>query len=330
MSSQKRQRIRIAVDLAQQGTLVDQITGGIPSLVRGADIQFELGFFLNGALIDITSWATMTVNFMDINGQNGPILTQAVAGTASYLPEGGVAWNTGLTINNWSAGTDQHCIVVFTGAATNIYVSGSQAYLWASLVATSNFIGDTNYAPAGSYVAGAATAAGLVVGASYYWTKGANDTSIVCGSTTLTTSGQFTATATTATLNGSGTSAITATIYENYSTEQQVGYGQSSIIDTGIAMPAPASVFTPTYLTVAAGDARYPTGISLATITANIAALQALTQLPTTYTGSADPNSALLSGKAGDQYVMITGGVYIKTMIKTTGTYSVPSTGGWS
>ena len=50
---------------------------------------------------------------------------------------------------------------------------------------------------------------GLVVGRTYYWTKGANDTSLTSGTTILTASGEFVAEATTASLVGTASAAIT-------------------------------------------------------------------------------------------------------------------------
>lgn len=64
-----------------------------------------------------------------------------------------------------------------------------------------------------SYTAGSYTLTGLVVGRSYLWTKGANDTAcVVNGSITLAATGVFTATTTSVTLTGSGTSTITAKV----------------------------------------------------------------------------------------------------------------------
>lgn len=51
----------------------------------------------------------------------------------------------------------------------------------------------------------------LVVGESYYWTKGANETQLVSGGTTLTASGGFVATSTSATISGTA-GAYTSTL----------------------------------------------------------------------------------------------------------------------
>jgi len=74
-----------------------------------------------------------------------------------------------------------------------------------------------NIVPAASYTAGSYTLTGLVVGKNYYYTMGSNDTSIAfaSGATHLksaSATGVFTATATSATLAGSGTSAVGTTV----------------------------------------------------------------------------------------------------------------------
>ena len=48
----------------------------------------------------------------------------------------------------------------------------------------------------------------LIIGRQYYFTLGANEVSLVCGTTTLTASGSFYATAATATITGAGASLV--------------------------------------------------------------------------------------------------------------------------
>lgn len=57
---------------------------------------------------------------------------------------------------------------------------------------------------------GAVTYSNLVIGATYSWQKGANDTSITCGGTTLTATGTFVASATTAAGVGTANTVVTA------------------------------------------------------------------------------------------------------------------------
>ena len=74
----------------------------------------------------------------------------------------------------------------------------------------------TNLVPTANYGAGSPgsyTLTGLIVGQTYTWIPGANDSSIVVsGSITLTTAGVFTASGTTVALKGTGGAAITAIV----------------------------------------------------------------------------------------------------------------------
>lgn len=101
----------------------------------------------------------------------------------------------------------------------------------------SNIVPTANYSGGGSY-----TLTGLVVGVSYRWAKGANDTNcVVNGSITLTASGVFTATAVTVTLNGTNSASITALV--------------SKI--AGVVYP---STFTPTQPTKQVSIGEFPAG----------------------------------------------------------------------
>ena len=78
-----------------------------------------------------------------------------------------------------------------------------------------------NIVPTVNYSAGSYTLTGLVVGTNYYYSMGTNDTSIAfSGGATFaksaTATGVFTATATSATLAGSGTSAVGTLVYPIY------------------------------------------------------------------------------------------------------------------
>ena len=90
------------------------------------------------------------------------------------------------------------------------------------------------------------------------------------------------------------------------------------VVNTGLGVVPPAYVVPVGYYNKAESDARF------AVIGATL-----LISSGVSYTGATDPNTAMLAGKAGDMFVMIVGGVYIKTMVKTTGTFAVPTTGGW-
>lgn len=66
--------------------------------------------------------------------------------------------------------------------------------------------------PTAVYSASGSFVLPLVVGQIYTWTPSVNDTSLVCGATTLTTTGQFTATVASANLTGADNTGVTATV----------------------------------------------------------------------------------------------------------------------
>ena len=71
---------------------------------------------------------------------------------------------------------------------------------------------DANSVPANAVYSGGTYTLPLTAGRTYTWTKGANDTSLVNGTQTLNATGTFVAQGSSVTLNGSGSSVITATV----------------------------------------------------------------------------------------------------------------------
>ena len=77
----------------------------------------------------------------------------------------------------------------------------------------------SNLIPTGlTYAGGSLVITGLVIGVTYTWTKSTNDTSITCGTTTISSSGNFTATAVSATLAGTSAQSVTATLISTSTT----------------------------------------------------------------------------------------------------------------
>lgn len=330
MSSQKRQRIRLAVDIASQGTLIDLISGNVAQFTRGADIQLELGFFNNGALLDITAWATITASLKDVNGIDGNNLARATIGSAGTLPEGGAAWNTGLTLNNWNAGTDQHCVVIFPASSTTFAMTSSTQFLWLVIAAGCTLVnhpGSATIAADGTgnnaiatFVATVDTSVdlgdGITVtgltgtGAASFNVTGAAISAIATNRLTIT---YPISPAVAPSLAATGTPTISLTL----ATIQQVGYGQATILDTGIILPAPTTVSVPIYLTESQGDARYAQTVdlssintSIATFTSNFTTLGSLVALST------------LAPKASPTF---TGTVTLPTQTNTVAALKLPS-----
>ena len=177
----------------------------------------------------------------------------------------------------WQQNTDQLCVVPLTHSQTNFSTpSGGSTNYWllVSAVTTGgndlilgagqitaldngnasnasvpgNLIGAVSYSGGGTY-----TLTGLTVGGVYYWGQGANDTNIAgTGFTTLTTSGNFVAGATSVTLTGTASQTVTAAVLPlqvSSPTGGQVaipsGTAAGAYTVTGVTIP-----FTPARVTV--------------------------------------------------------------------------------
>jgi hypothetical protein len=136
--------------------------------------------------------------------------------TVGQFPAANPNWVRGVTISN------EFCFIQAQNTIVAISINDlvalglqvAQGLTWTPPVMLLQPVAQAsaNLVPTANYASGTYALSGIVSGQTYYWTKGANDTSLVNGSTTLTSSGSFTATTSTTTLNGTGTSAITATV----------------------------------------------------------------------------------------------------------------------
>jgi len=133
--------IRLACDQAvRQGIPVDANTGQSPIFTRGDTVEFQLGFFANGAIV--TNWtnissATLAV-FAVQNDTNAPLML-------TNLPVTAAGFNTNCSASNWTNGawtytTNQHLDVTFGTNLTSISIGGqaSQGYWLRVFLTTTN------------------------------------------------------------------------------------------------------------------------------------------------------------------------------------------------
>jgi hypothetical protein len=232
-----RERIRFLLDQQFEDGARDVITGEIARAARGDDWQFEFGFGVTiqdvFALLDVSNFQVVTLTVKDAADRGGPTLMQKSIGTGDL--------NLTLTPEQWDAGTHQHGVIAFAGAETKLELGNSteKNFYWSVVVTTSTgttlTLGDgeirvytngvsgeatvtpplgsslvpvgTTYSVAGAYVLN-----GLIVGLTYSWEKGANDTNLVNGTETLVATGYFKAQGTSVTLNGTISALITAQV----------------------------------------------------------------------------------------------------------------------
>ncbi len=126
------QRIRLAIDTAQMGSINDVLTGANPQFWNGVDLQIELGLFYGSTLVDISNFDSITVDIKEAEPRTGlPIMSRTIASGSL---------NTGLTLNAWNGGApaDCHALAVFTNEETNLYLSDDSVTFWLVISALTN------------------------------------------------------------------------------------------------------------------------------------------------------------------------------------------------
>jgi hypothetical protein len=126
------QRIRLAVDTSQMGSINDVLTGANPQFWNGVDLQIELGLFYGSTLVDVSNFDSITVDLKESDPRTGlPLMSQTIASGSL---------NTGLTVDLWNTGvsSDCHALAVFTNAETNLYLSDDAVTFWLVVSALTN------------------------------------------------------------------------------------------------------------------------------------------------------------------------------------------------
>ena len=241
--TQLRQRIRLALDVAQLGTLVDNIDNQIPLLIRNTDVQLELGFFYQGKPIDITPWSSITASVIPV-GATSPLYSQSVSRQDTLFPEGGSVWNDNISSSGFSGGTQTNVTVVFSSTQTNMVIASvDEVY---QLVITSQSLVNSPMLPTSPSYSGGSYAITLPSG-SYYASGGAHESTaaIKLGSASATSlaspTGFSLSAPTVVTLySSSGFTSGTVTAYissSGYAPIFVAGVGVMNVSDYGVGSP---------------------------------------------------------------------------------------------
>ncbi|MEM1057919.1 MAG: hypothetical protein AAGK14_01615 [Verrucomicrobiota bacterium] len=112
MATLPRQRIRLRLDTAGSDQALDERTSAAPVLWRGTDVQFELGLFRGATLLSVANLAAVTleVKANSVAGLVGGALMQGSDGSPDDT----------LAAETWADETQQHALIAFTGAETNL------------------------------------------------------------------------------------------------------------------------------------------------------------------------------------------------------------------
>ncbi len=130
MTTLARQRIRIAGDAARFDGPRDLQSNATPVFWRGNDLQFEIAVFNNGVLMEVSNFASLTLE-IKAEGANGAPPDPADTALMSKTISSG-ALNNGLVLDDWNAGSDQHGVIAFTGAEANVAAGNLWLGLWAT------------------------------------------------------------------------------------------------------------------------------------------------------------------------------------------------------
>ena len=229
--------IRLKIDVASLDPFKDVLTGTNPSFWNGADVEFQVAFFRGNALVtDIANYSTVSL----------AVKAATAAATASPYMEKTVSSGsitTGLTLADWNAGTGQHCSFRFSAAEATLPLGGlASVNFWIVIYGTLTDAAQCTFGcsllqvkedrinpptngpvQAGNIIPALAAYDGsgeytltTVAGRNYKWTKGADDTNLVNGTETITTSDTtFIADGTSVTLNGTPEALVTAVVRLN-------------------------------------------------------------------------------------------------------------------
>jgi len=116
MSSFTRHLIRLALDASSFEPPQDVLRAGIPALWSGRDVDFQLGLFDHGELVDINRLATFTLTLKrQPEDRSVPSWDDAV-----YLTRTQEVADREVTDTEWTEQTDAHLGFSFSGDETQL------------------------------------------------------------------------------------------------------------------------------------------------------------------------------------------------------------------
>lgn len=125
MSLITAKHLRLSVNIASMEDIQDVKTGDVPRIWRGNNIRFELGFFYGDTLSSISDIASITLQVKADRG-DAALMEATIAA---------VDMDNTLTQGTWDDGTKQHAVVEFTGAETNLDLSGDDEKIFWLVIA---------------------------------------------------------------------------------------------------------------------------------------------------------------------------------------------------
>jgi hypothetical protein len=113
------QRVRLAIDTSQMGTINDVITGATPQFWNAVDVEFEIAIFYGSVLAAVSNFDSITVDIKLADPRTGlPVMSQTIASGSL---------NNALTLSAWQGGApmDCHALASFTHSQSNLDLGSS-------------------------------------------------------------------------------------------------------------------------------------------------------------------------------------------------------------
>lgn len=118
MNNLSRQRIRLACDPAKDQSPLDLITNLAPNLLRGVDVQFELGLFWNDVIQPVSGISSLTLEIRE-KRTGDPVISSTLTGATL---------DASLTWESWVNETAQHALFTFTKEQTSLFQISEKGY----------------------------------------------------------------------------------------------------------------------------------------------------------------------------------------------------------
>ncbi len=126
----QRQKIRIAADAASFDSPVDAVTRCKPRWWRGGDLEFDIGVFFNGTVVDVANLASITLEVRAMGAKGAvPVETDT-----PLIGKTVTSFDGTLDADSWADGSKQHAVIALTAAESNIAAGAA----WLSIFAITN------------------------------------------------------------------------------------------------------------------------------------------------------------------------------------------------
>lgn len=116
MANFETQLIRLELDLADRDGPVDLRTQATPALWRGSALRFDIGLFLDAALLEVGQLATLTLEVKPLSSAGGA----PAPDTAPEMSRTTATFDTSVDADSWAARSKAHASVAFTADECNL------------------------------------------------------------------------------------------------------------------------------------------------------------------------------------------------------------------